>query len=104
MHKLVAAVWVVMVLGFELRADPPKIDLTKLPAPAAGKMDFIKDINPIFEKSCYRCHDGVGRGNFSGRRGGFGLKNREMALQGGNNGVVIVPGKSAQSRFIHALM
>src|SRR5262245_50218075 len=105
MKKVVVAVGVLLLAGAESPAQAPKskIDLAKLPAAAAGMMDFVKDIKPIFEKSCHRCHSGVVSGNFSGRRGGFGLKDRAMALEGGNSGVAIVPGKSAESRLIWAV-
>jgi len=51
----VAAVAVLVLLGSAAlgdgRADPPK-----LPPPAAGRMDFARDIRPILERSCLPCH------------------------------------------------
>src|SRR5687768_7332508 len=31
-------------------------DISKLPASARRPVDFIKDIRPIFEANCYKCH------------------------------------------------
>ncbi len=37
--------------------DVSKIDMTKAPAPAAQKgVTYAKDIRPLFEASCFRCH------------------------------------------------
>jgi mono/diheme cytochrome c family protein len=72
-----------------------KVDISKLPPPAEKKIDFAKDIKPIFQKSCMDCHDA------DGPMGKFRLDKREPALKGGEAGVDIVPGKSAESRLIH---
>ena len=48
-------------------AAPPKYAVPKvaavdaspagpLPAAADRKIDFVRDIRPIFQRSCYRCH------------------------------------------------
>ena len=34
----------------------PKTAATVLPPAAARKIDFVRDIRPIFQRSCYRCH------------------------------------------------
>jgi WD40 repeat protein len=66
----------------------------KLP-PAAGKeVDFARDIEPIFTKTCYKCHGP------EKQKSAFRLDNREAALKGGENGVDILPGKSAESPLI----
>ena len=38
--------------GF-LLAEPPA---EKMPAAFAGAIDFTKDIRPIFDRSCLKCH------------------------------------------------
>src|SRR5882762_325344 len=68
--------------------------LKSLPPPADHKVDFAKEVKPIFEASCVKCH---GRGK---ARGGFSLENREATLSGGDSGPAIVPGKSAESYLI----
>src|SRR5439155_27205648 len=65
-----------------------------LPPPANHKVDFAKEIKPIFEASCIKCH---GRGR---TKGDLSIERRETLLQGGESGPAIVPGKSAESRLI----
>ena len=67
------------------------VDETKLPPPARMTVDFDRDIKPIFEHSCYRCH---GPEKPKSR---FRLDDRASALKGGENGVDIIPGQSAKS-------
>ena len=74
--------------------DAPKIDLTKLPPPAAGPVDFIRDVQPILQQNCYRCHGP------EKQKSGLRLDHRSGALHGGDGGPAIVPGKSAESRMI----
>ena len=71
------------------------VDETKLPPPARMTVDFDRDIKPIFEHSCYRCH---GPEKPKSR---FRLDDRASALKGGENGVDIIPGQSAKSPLIH---
>lgn len=71
------------------------VDESKLPPPATNHIDFTRDIKPILETSCLRCH-GPER-----PKSRFRLDNREAALKGGDNGVDIIPGNSAKSPFIH---
>jgi mono/diheme cytochrome c family protein len=66
----------------------------KLPPPAAREVDFKKDIQPIFEASCIKCH---GRGK---DKGGFAIDNREKFLKGGDEGPVALPGKSDESLIV----
>src|SRR3954465_3287188 len=72
------------------------LDPSKLPPPAKGQIDFERDIEPIFETTCLRCH-GPER-----PKSGFRLDNRDSALKGGENSPKdIVPGNSAESPLIH---
>ncbi|HXJ60666.1 MAG TPA: DUF1549 domain-containing protein [Verrucomicrobiae bacterium] len=66
----------------------------KLPPPAAAPVDFARDIKPIFEASCIKCH---GRGK---NKGGFRLDTRDTFLKGGDSGAVAVAGHSAESHLI----
>ena len=66
----------------------------KLPPPAGVQIDFARDIKPIFENSCFQCHSPTKP------RSHFRLDNRESALAGGDDGVDILPGKSAESPLI----
>src|SRR5215831_19396437 len=71
------------------------VDESKLPPPANTTIDFARDIEPVFEAICLRCH-GPER-----PKSHFRLDNRESALKGGDNGVDIIPGNSAKSPLIH---
>ena len=71
------------------------VDESKLPPPSTNQIEFARDIKPIFEASCLRCH-GPER-----PKSGFRLDNRVAALKGGDNGVDILPGDSAKSPLIH---
>ncbi|MBI3850256.1 MAG: hypothetical protein HY298_08210 [Verrucomicrobia bacterium] len=72
-----------------------EIDPTKLPPSAKLQVEFDRDIKPIFEKSCLRCHGP------EKPKSHFRLDNREAALQGGdNNKDDIIPGDSVKSRLI----
>jgi len=74
-------------------ASAPNLSL--LPPPSAEKVDFRRDIKPIFEARCLRCH-GAER-----PKSRFSLVTRAAALRGGEHGVDIMPGDSAQSPLIH---
>src|SRR5437867_505367 len=65
-----------------------------LPPPADRTINFSKEVKPIFESSCIKCH---GRGR---TKGGFQLDTRETVLKGGDSGAVIVPGNSAESLLV----
>src|SRR5438132_13870655 len=91
--RAVAVIGILAVVGRPLAAA--EIDLSKLPPAAAVKIDFDRDIKPIFETVCWRCH-GPER-----PKSHFRLDNRESALKGGENGIDIIPGSSASSPLIH---
>ncbi len=66
-----------------------------LPPPANEKVDFARDIEPIFQNSCLRCHGA------EKPKSHFRLANRASALTGGDmNANDIVPGDSAKSLLI----
>jgi mono/diheme cytochrome c family protein len=72
------------------------VDVNQLPPPASATLDFARDIKPIFEQSCFRCHGP------EKPRSHFRLDQRTAALKGGdNNSDDILPGDSARSRLIH---
>jgi mono/diheme cytochrome c family protein len=74
------------------------IDLSKLPPPAKQEgVTYAKDIQPIFETSCVRCH-GAERPKAHLR-----LDSLEGVLKGGEDGKVIVPGQSTKSRLVIAV-
>src|SRR5437868_1120784 len=74
------------------------IDITKLP-PASTKKDltFAKDIKPLFEKNCIKCHGP------EKQKGKLRLDTLEAVKKGGEDGEVIVAGKSEKSTLVHAI-
>lgn len=80
-------------LSIELSAAT--VDTSKLPPASTGRVDFDRDIKPLFDKSCIRCHGA------EKPKGGFRLDERERALKGGEQGVAIVPGHGDQSSLVH---
>jgi mono/diheme cytochrome c family protein len=76
------------------QAKLPPEELAKLPAPAATTVDFARDVKPIFDAACVKCH---GKGK---NKGGLSLETRETFLKGGDSGAAILPGKSAESLLI----
>jgi mono/diheme cytochrome c family protein len=66
-----------------------------LPPPAARAVDFAKDIQPILEAHCTKCH-GADK-----QKGGYRLDDKKIALLGGDDHAPnIVPGKSTASPLV----
>src|SRR5215212_618818 len=63
----------------------------KLPPAASARVDFKKDIQPLFEGHCYKCHGP------EKQESGLRLDDADLALKGGDLGPAYVPGKSADS-------
>jgi hypothetical protein len=72
-----------------------EVDTSQLAAPADKQIDFIRDVKPILENNCLRCH-GVER-----PKSGFSLTSRAGALKGGDQGIDIIPGESGRSPLVH---
>jgi mono/diheme cytochrome c family protein len=62
-----------------------------LVASSSAAVDFSRDIQPIFAAKCYECHGP------DQRKGGLRLDLRHDALLGGDDGPVLVAGKSTES-------
>ncbi len=74
------------------------IDASKLPAPSKQKdITFAKDIKPLFETSCIRCH-GAER-----PKAGLRLDSLEAVLKGSKEGPVVVKGDSAKSLLVESI-
>ena len=87
-----------IALGIFATALADDIDTSKLP-PASDKkgVAYEKDIKPIFETSCVKCHgDQKPKGKLS-------LNSLEGVLKGGVDGKVVVPGDSAKSMLVHSI-
>ena len=77
-------------------ADLELGDAAKLP-PAASQtsVTYEKDIKPIFQKSCLKCHSG------EKPKGKFSMETLASLLKGGAEGASILPGNSAKSALVH---
>ena len=65
-----------------------------LPPPAKEKIDFVRDIQPIFAKNCYSCHGA------EEQKAGLRLDRKADAFEGGDSGLAFEPGNSAESLLI----
>jgi mono/diheme cytochrome c family protein len=88
-----------LLAGFAITAlSAAEPDLSKLPAPSTQKdVTYAKDIKPMFEASCLRCH-GVRE-----QKGGLRLDSLDAALKGSKDGKVITPSNSAKSVLVIAV-
>jgi hypothetical protein len=92
--KTIVGMVLVGVASVALGAEP---DVSKLP-PVSKKtgVTFAKDIRPMLQASCVKCH-GDQR-----PKGELTLKTLEGVLKGGKDGQVVVPGKSQESLLVIA--
>ena len=72
-----------------------QVDETQIPPAAKGQIEFERDIKPILDSTCMRCHGPERPKNH------FRLDNRDSALKGGENGIDILPGNGTKSPLIH---
>ncbi|MCI0535734.1 MAG: DUF1549 domain-containing protein, partial [Verrucomicrobiales bacterium] len=84
-----------IVFALLLSVDAAEVDISMLPPPASRKVDFVTDVQPILAKSCYSCHGP------EKQKAELRWDVKSLALQGGEHGPVIIPGKSAESLVIH---
>src|ERR1051325_7646782 len=78
-------------LRAELTASQMKALESQLPLAESKTIDFYRDIKPIFETTCFRCHGP------EKPKSNFRLDNRASALKGGKEGIDIIPNHSAES-------
>lgn len=72
-----------------------EVDLSKLPAAAAQKdVTYAKDIKPLFEASCFRCH------GEREKKGGIRLDSLEAVLKGGKEGKIVDTGNTLKSHLL----
>ena len=73
-------------LGFALCGSAPAAD---------QKVSYSKDVKPIFEASCIKCHHVDDKHKKAAS--GFRLDDPELAMKGGDSGKSIVPGNANDS-------
>jgi mono/diheme cytochrome c family protein len=64
---------------------------------AAESVDYLRDVKPVLAKHCISCHGP------QKQRSGLRLDTAKAALESGNSGAVIIPGKSGESPLVKAL-
>lgn len=68
------------------------------PPAAPAKVEFNRDIRPVLNNQCFKCHGGVKEA------GGLNLQFRDLALKSGESGkTAIVPGKPEESELYRRL-
>jgi hypothetical protein len=79
-------------------AASAEVDLSKLPPAATKKgVTYEKDIKPLFEASCVKCHSG------ERAKGDLHLDTLEGVLKGSHDGKVITVGKGDKSSLLIAV-
>ena len=81
----------VLILAVSL---PALAQEEELPPAVDRKVDFEKDVQPLFKKFCFECHGS------DKQEAGFRLDSRDAALAGGDTGESILPENSAESLLI----
>lgn len=72
------------------------ITLAEPATSTAGRIDFAKDIQPIFQQHCLECHGAAKH------KGGLRLDDRESVFRGGDSGKpTLISGKSSESQLIN---
>jgi hypothetical protein len=95
--KNIQALIIIGVVGCSLSALAA-IDVTKLPAASTQQnVTFDKDIKPILEASCTRCH------GEKAPKAGINLTTLEGVLKGGKEGKILQVGKSEASLIVEAI-
>jgi mono/diheme cytochrome c family protein len=93
MNKISALV-LACTAGVSLAAHAA-IDLAKLPPASAQKdITYAKDIKPLFEASCIRCH------GEREHKGGIRLDSLEGVLKGGKDGPIVEAGHGEKSSLV----
>lgn len=72
-----------------------KVDPSKLPAAAKKEgVTYAKDIKPLFEASCFRCH------GEREKKGGLRLDSLEAVLKGSKEGKIVAAGNALKSPLL----
>jgi hypothetical protein len=84
------------------RSEAPTVDVkqpeSKEPLQTPAKISFEKEIAPIIKDMCFKCHGG------EKVKGKFKLNNKTFAMDGGESGKAINPGKPEISKFYTSLV
>ncbi len=74
--------------------DLSKVDLGKIPIASKNKVDFARDIYPIFKEKCISCHGP------EKQKGDYRIDTKDGAFKAGDNGFNIIPGHSDRTPIV----
>lgn len=77
----------VLIAGLAVGVDAPD-----------GKVDYLRDVKPIFAARCYSCHGAVKQ------KGSLRLDTAALVREGGSNGPAIVAGNPAASLLVKRIL
>src|SRR5688572_27600596 len=64
----------------------------------SSRVDFVRDIQPIFERNCVKCHGS------QKQQGGLRFDSSDGAMRNGDSGLpAVMPGKLEQSELIRRI-
>lgn len=69
-----------------------------VPTKKSANPTFAEDVFPILQTNCMICHSEAG-----GTMGGLDMTTYEGLMKGGDKGIVLTPGRSAESRLIQMI-
>lgn len=86
-----------MAVAFLAVSSPARsaVDESRIPSAATNTIDFVRDVRPILEAHCVKCHGS------EKPKSGFRVDDRAMMLKGGDGGVSVLAGQGARSSLIH---
>src|SRR5689334_19093395 len=87
---------VAFAIGF-LTPVPNVKAQTKADSASARKVDFVREIQPLLERSCFSCHGP------KVQMAGLRLDSKELAFAGGRSGKVIYAGKASESSLFQRI-
>src|SRR5258708_14141299 len=91
-RRLIVAAFIACLAVYLVHAQD--LDASKLPPASASPVDFRRDVQPILESRCLKCHGG------EKPKGKFSLGTRAKPLKNGQNGPNLVAGDGGKSRFL----
>lgn len=75
--------------------DALAVDTSKLPLPVPRKVDFAKEVYPIFAEKCISCHGP------QKQKGKYRMDTKDFAMKPGSDGPYIIAGNSEKSPLVH---
>jgi hypothetical protein len=88
------AIWLIVLSPVGFGASEPGADRD---ASSAREAFFEQKVRPLLAERCYACHGPTKQ------KSGLRLDSREAALQGGDGGPAVVPGKPDESPLVEAI-